>query len=109
MLAIGVNVVKHFYLSMILLINKLECLPRVLSKEQCFWRDRLRSTPFLLLVGWHHRYQKTKNRLLKVCYGPASSTGLKGTFSFLFLNAAVNSTNAAEQGRRDASLSSLYT
>jgi hypothetical protein len=41
-------------------------------------------------MGVSHRYQKSLNRLLKVCYVPAISTVLIAFFSSLFA-AAINS------------------
>jgi hypothetical protein len=43
-----------------------------------------------------HRYQKYLNRLLKVCYVPATSAVLIAFFSS-FLSAAINSTNEANK------------
>jgi hypothetical protein len=41
-----------------------------------------------------HSYQKSKNRLLKVCYVPATSAAL----SRLLFVVAINSTNEANNG-----------
>jgi hypothetical protein len=43
-----------------------------------------------------HRYRKSLNRLLKVCYVPATSAVLIAFFSS-FLAAAINSTNEANK------------
>jgi hypothetical protein len=47
-------------------------------------------------MGWIHRYQKSLNRLLKVCYVPAASAVLIAFFSSFFA-AAINSTNEANE------------
>jgi hypothetical protein len=44
----------------------------------------------------HHRYRKSLNRLLKVCYVPASSSVLIAFFSSFF-DAPINSTNEANK------------
>jgi hypothetical protein len=46
--------------------------------------------------GANHKYQKSLNRLLKVCYVPASSAVLIAFFSY-FVAAAINSTNEANK------------
>ncbi len=43
-----------------------------------------------------HRYQKSLNRLLKVCYVPATGAVLIAFFSSFFA-AAINSTNEANK------------
>jgi hypothetical protein len=43
-----------------------------------------------------HRYQKSLNRLLKVCYVPATSAVLIAFFSSFFA-AAINSNNGANK------------
>jgi hypothetical protein len=54
--------------------------------------DRLCPQLCLLFVGWHagaaslpHRYRKSLNRLLKVCYVSATSAVLKAFFSSFLL------------------------
>ncbi len=37
------------------------------------------------MTGAYHRHRKTKNRLLKFCYVPATSTGRNSLLFFLFL------------------------
>jgi len=44
----------------------------------------------------HHRYRKSLNRLLKVCYVPATSAVLIAFFSSFFV-AAINSANEANE------------
>jgi hypothetical protein len=44
----------------------------------------------------NHRYQKIKNRLLKVCYVPATSAGLPRLL-FCYFDVAVNSTKEANK------------
>ncbi len=44
----------------------------------------------------NHRYQKSLNRLLKVCYAPATSAVLIAFFSSFFA-AAINTTNEANK------------
>jgi hypothetical protein len=44
----------------------------------------------------NHRYRKSLNRLLKVCYVPATSAVLVAFFSYFFA-AAINSTNEANK------------
>ncbi len=56
----------------------------------------------------HIDIESHKNRLLKVCYVPATSTHLLRLLFIYFFAAATNSTNEAKQGRQYALLSSLY-
>ncbi len=51
-----------------------------------------------LIVGFHHRYRKTKNRMLKVCYVAATSAGLPRLFSFFYV--AINSNKEANKAGR---------
>jgi hypothetical protein len=46
-----------------------------------------------------HRYQKSLNRLLKVCYVPATSASLKrlSFFFLIFFAAAIKTTNEANK------------
>ncbi len=48
-------------------------------------------------VSYKHKYRKTKNRLLKVCYVPATSARLPRLLFFFFFGVAVNSTNEANK------------
>ncbi len=50
------------------------------------------------IVGVHHKYRKTKNRMLKVCYVPATSARLPRLFPFFYV--AVNSTKEANKAGR---------
>jgi hypothetical protein len=59
----------------------------------------------MVALGWYatdeeescnHRYRKTKNRLLKVCYVPATSARLPRVL-FFFFDVAINSTNEANK------------
>jgi hypothetical protein len=47
-----------------------------------------------IFVVQNHRYQKTKNRLLKVCYMPGTNARLP---RLPFFDTAVNSTNEADK------------
>jgi hypothetical protein len=55
-----------------------------------------------------HRYRKSLNRLLMVCYVPATSAILIAFFSCFFAE-AINSTNEANKAAGTAPLSSLFT
>jgi hypothetical protein len=48
------------------------------------------------LLDLFHRYRKSQNRLLKVCYVPATSAVLIAFFSSFFA-VAINSTNEANK------------
>ncbi len=54
--------------------------------------------------GLRHRYQKKKNKLLKVCYVPATSA----TFLAFFLAVAIKSKQNQTRQAIRAPLSSLY-
>ncbi len=61
------------------------------------WRDATKAINshcfyFSMENGTAHRYRKTKNRLLKVCYVPATSASLPRLFY-----AAINNTNEANK------------
>ena len=61
-----------------------------------FCTGRLISIVELNLAGSIHRYRKSLNRLLKVCYVPATSAVSIAFFSSFFA-AAINSTNEANK------------
>ncbi len=73
--------------------------------QKAVFVERLVSSPALfsfctcgisVLLPCTHRYQKSLNRLLKVCYAPTTSTVLIAFFSSFF-DAAINSTNEANK------------
>jgi hypothetical protein len=53
-------------------------------------------TDIYFLLRLIHRYQKSLNKLLKVCYVPATSAILIASFSSFFA-ATINSTNEANK------------
>jgi hypothetical protein len=59
-------------------------------------KGRVLFSPINIRLRWKHRYQKSLNRLLKVCYVPATSAVLIVFFSS-FSAAAINSTNQANK------------
>jgi hypothetical protein len=58
-------------------------------------------------MEFSHRYRKTKNRLLKVCYVPAASARLPRLL-FFFFDVAVKSTNEATWQAVSAIKQSIY-
>jgi hypothetical protein len=63
------------------------------SKVSSLSRINLCSNYFAIWKGHHHRYQKSLNRLLKVCYVPATNAVL---IAFFFA-AAIKSINEANK------------